>query len=112
MGAINYRPVTFTASTTSEVLDLGAETFMGVTIPASFTATTLKVQGADNKNGTFSDVELVGDDMAVTLFEFPVDGTNESRYSLGGSFPPDERFIRFVAGASTTGTIIVRTKGV
>jgi hypothetical protein len=111
-GAINYRTVTFTASTTSSVLDLGSETLMGITIPAGFTATTLKIQGADKSNGTFADSELVADDMTVTTFQFTCDGTNESRYSFGSSFPPDERYIRFIAGASTTGTVIVRTKGV
>lgn len=111
-GALNYREVAFTSSATSAELDLGNETVVGIIIPASFTATTLKLQSAEKKGGTYVDVELVDSQMSVTTFEWTVDGTNRSQYSLGGSFPPDVRYMKLVAGSSITATVIVITKGV
>lgn len=108
--ALTYTTLSFTASTTSDELDLKDSTVVGVIIPASFTATTLKLQSSNQSGGTFVDVELVAADMTVATFQWTVDGTNRSQYSLGGSFPPDVRYVKFVAGTSITADIIVITK--
>lgn len=119
MGAINYnKTVTFTAGTTSTTVDLGAETLLGIEVPANLTGTanpTLTIQGANTKTAAsaeFATVEAVDQAMTVTPFAFTIDGVNLSRYSFGGSFPPDERFLRFTISATATGTIKLRTMGI
>lgn len=107
---LKYTPLAFAGSATSAELDLTNRTIVGVIIPASFTATTLKVQSAEQLGGTYADVELVASDMSVTTMQWTVDDANRSQYSLGGSFPPDVRYAKFVAGSSITATIIVITK--
>lgn len=107
---LKYRTLTFTGSATSAELDIGCSTVVGVIVPASFTATTLKLQSAEKLGGTYVDEYLVDQSMTTTLFQFTVDGTASRQYSFGGSFPPDVRYAKFVAGSSITNSIIVITK--
>ncbi len=109
---LKYRSLAFTGSNTSAEIDLTNETVMGIIIPASFTATTLKLKSAEQLGGLYVDVELVASDMTVTTFQWNVDGTNRSQYSFGGSFPPDVRYLKLEAGSSITSTVIIITKEV
>lgn len=111
MGAVNSKTISFTASTASDEFEVGSEMIMGFDTPDSFGATTIKLQKAQKKGGTYTDVYIVGADMIPVLFQITVDASTGRSYSLTSVFPADVRFARFVAGSSITKDIIVYSKG-
>lgn len=116
MAQITTATINFLGSATSNPLNIGSGTVIGITTPNSFTATTLKLQAADvmedGSISAFRDVYLVSPSMSNQIFTLTIDGSAGYDYDLTGCFPAAARVIRFVASTSITNSIVISIKEV
>jgi hypothetical protein len=95
-------PVSFAGSATSGAFEIwNAGTIVGINVPASFTATSLRFQASETLTGTYADVKNeAGNNIVIT-----VDGANASWIDLTNVFPISVKFGKLVASTSITNTV-------
>lgn len=112
MSTTRIVPATFTAATTSALVDLGEGTLVGVELTSGFVGTSLQFQGS-NDGVTFQNISGFNEGSATPYTSIAINLVVAA--STNYTFKPDLvagfRYLKLVGGSGTyTVNCIVRTK--
>ncbi len=113
MSTVRVVPAAFTASTTSAAIDLGEGTLVGLILPATHVGTTLKFQGSDDINGTYTDIYYIPVLAAVLLQFTGLTTLTALNVTLSPELLAGFKFLKLVSGSAETLSItcMVRNMG-
>jgi hypothetical protein len=109
MSTVRPVPAAFAGSATSAAIDISEGEIVGFEVPAGYTGTTLKLQGANDLNGTYNDIYFLSG-VAATIFTITSVAASRNITLSQDKVVAGFRFFKLVSSASETLSVNVMVR--